>query len=61
VTNKQSLQVKKIVASTPGQPNGIFYEKSKNRLVFVNWGNNAPISAVDLSDNKVRLNCDGLS
>jgi sugar lactone lactonase YvrE len=68
VANRQSPQVRKIVASTPGQPNGIFYEKGKNRLVFVNWGNNAPISAVDLGDSKVttvkatdRGNCDGIT
>lgn len=42
-----------IVSNTSTTPNGIVYDGANNRLIFVNWGNNAPIKAVDLSDNSV--------
>jgi hypothetical protein len=31
------------------QPNGIVYDGANNRIVFVNWGANAPIKAMDLT------------
>ena len=34
-------------------PNGIIFDEANNRCVFVNWGANAPIKALDLSDNSV--------
>lgn len=34
-------------------PNGIIYEAANSRLVFVNWGTNAPINKVNLSDSLV--------
>ena len=34
-------------------PNGIIYEGSNQRLVFVNWGTSAPIQQVALSDSSV--------
>lgn len=42
-----------IVSNTGSTPNGIVFDGTNNRLIFVNWGNNAPIKAVDLSDNSV--------
>lgn len=42
-----------IVNGTGSTPNGIVFDGINNRLIFVNWGNNAPIKAVDLSDNSV--------
>lgn len=42
-----------IVNNTVTTPNGIVYDGDNNRLIFVNWGNNAKIKAVDLSDNSV--------
>lgn len=49
-------------------PNGIIYDAGGNRLVFVNWGTNAPIMAVNLSDSTVSTlvttalgNCDGIA
>ena len=42
-----------IVNNTNSTPNGIIYDGDNNRLIFVNWGNSAPIKAVDLSDNSV--------
>ena len=42
-----------IVNNTSTTPNGIVYDGDSNRLIFVNWGNNAPIKAVDLTDNSV--------
>ena len=48
-------------------PNGICYDQANNRLVFVNWGSNAPIKALSLSDSLVSTlantnlgNCDGI-
>jgi SMP-30/Gluconolactonase/LRE-like region/Secretion system C-terminal sorting domain len=34
-------------------PNGIIYEKDKNRLVLVTWGSNAKVMAVSLADSTV--------
>jgi sugar lactone lactonase YvrE len=49
-------------------PNGMIYEAANNRLVFVNWGTNAPIKALSLSDSTVSIvvttsfsNCDGIA
>ena len=41
--------VTEIVANTVTKPNGIIYDGPNNRLIFVNWGTNAPIKAVDLN------------
>lgn len=49
-------------------PNGILYEGANNRCVFVNWGANAPIMAIDLTTFAVTTilattlsNCDGIT
>jgi hypothetical protein len=49
-------------------PNGIIFDEENNRCVFVNWGANAPIKALDLSNNTVSTiattshsNCDGIA
>ncbi len=49
-------------------PNGIVYDGANNRCVFVNWGSNAPIKAINLTTNAVTTllatthgNCDGIS
>ncbi len=39
-----------IVANTVTTPNGICYDETNNRLVFVAWGSNASIKSVSLSD-----------
>ena len=56
-----------VVDNTVSTPNGIVYDEQNNRLVFVNWGSNAPIKAVDLTDYSVTTltetnlgNCDGI-
>jgi hypothetical protein len=66
--NVTSKQFKKIVTAFSGQPNGIYFDKSKNRLVFINWGNNVQVNTVDLTNNTVasakttdRGNCDGIT
>jgi sugar lactone lactonase YvrE len=38
---------------TTNRPNGIVYDGDNNRVVFVNWGSNAPIKAMDLSTYNV--------
>ncbi len=59
--------VTQIVANTVSTPNGIVYDGENNRLIFVNWGSNAAIKAVDLSNNTMSTltttmlgNCDGI-
>lgn len=58
-----------LIASNLGpSPNGIIFDEANNRCVFVNWGSNAPIKAVNLTDNTVSTlittsysNCDGIA
>lgn len=58
-----------IVPNTGTTPNGIIFDEMNYRLVIVNWGSNAPILAVDLSDNSLSTpvansglsNCDGVA
>ncbi len=49
-------------------PNGIIYDGANNRCVYVTWGNNAPIMAIDLTTNATSIllattlsNCDGVT
>lgn len=42
-----------VVSNTVSTPNGIVYDDEENRLIFVNWGTNAPIKQVDLSNSIV--------
>lgn len=42
-----------IIANTGATPNGILYEGINNRLLWVTWGSNASIRAVDLTDNSM--------
>ena len=67
VTNFAMPVVTTIVSNTVTAPNGIIYDGANNRLIFVNWGTNAPIKAVNLSTNAVSTittttlgNCDGI-
>lgn len=53
MSNMASPSYTEIVSNTGSTPNGIVYDGPNNRLVFVNWGSNAPIKAVDLSNNQV--------
>jgi len=57
-----------IASNLVQSPNGIIFDEANNRCVFVNWGANAPIKALDLSDNSVSTiattnytNCDGIA
>jgi hypothetical protein len=42
-----------IVTETVDKPNGVVYDQIDDRLIFVSWGSNAAIKAVDLSDYSV--------
>ena len=42
-----------LINDTNATPNGILYEGINNRLLWVTWGNNASIRAVDLADNSM--------
>jgi len=48
VSNLGSPTFVEIVSSTGDTPNGILYDGSNNRLLYVTWGSNAKIKAVDL-------------
>jgi hypothetical protein len=49
ITNLASPIDTEIVAATVKTPNGIVYDSTHNRLIFVCWGSAAPIKAVDLT------------
>lgn len=36
-------------SNTVSTPNGIIYDGDNNRCIFINWGSNAPIKAIDLN------------
>lgn len=49
-------------------PNGIIYDGDNNRCVYVTWGTNAPINAINLTTNAISTvlattlsNCDGIT
>lgn len=42
-----------LVSNTNSTPNGIVFDGDENRLLFANWGANAPIKQVDLSNSEV--------
>ncbi|MFT5217742.1 MAG: hypothetical protein ACI83H_002883 [Glaciecola sp.] len=42
-----------IVSNTEGTPNGVLFDEDNNRLLFVTWGSNAQVKALDLSNNMV--------
>ena len=57
-----------IATSLVQSPNGIVFDQANNRCVFVNWGSNGPIKAIDLTTNMVttvlstaNANCDGIT
>jgi hypothetical protein len=56
-----------LISNTTSTPNGIVWDGANNRLVFVSWGNSAPIKTIDLSNNAMTTavttslgNCDGI-
>jgi hypothetical protein len=56
-----------MVANTVTSPNGLWYDGANNRVLFVNWGSNAPVKAISLADSSVttvvttsQTNCDGI-
>ncbi len=67
VTDLENPTWELVVSNTNSTPNGIVYDGENNKLVFVNWGNNAPVKAVDLTDYSISVltetnlgNCDGI-
>lgn len=53
VTNYATPSSSIVVNNTVTTPNGIVYDEVENRLIFVNWGSNAPIKQVNLDDYSV--------
>lgn len=61
-------QVYTYVSGLTKSPNGIVFDEINSRLVFVNWGSNAPISVINMSDSTTSTitsttlgNCDGIT
>jgi hypothetical protein len=55
------------VSATTTQPNGICVDAPRNRVLFCNWGGNAPVKSINLADSSVTTvattsysNCDGI-
>ncbi len=66
--NTETLEFFEMVANTVSTPNGMLYDGANNRILFVNWGTNAPIKAVSLIDSTLSTvantslgNCDGIA
>ena len=66
--NTETLDYFEMVANTVSTPNGMLYDGANDRLLFVNWGTNAPIKAVSLIDSTLSTvtntslgNCDGIA
>jgi hypothetical protein len=66
--NPASNSIITIATGMTTTPNGIIYDESNNRCVFVNWGANAPVKSIDLSTNTISTllntalsNCDGIA
>jgi hypothetical protein len=56
------------VPNTTNQPNGVYIDTPRNRLLICCWGANAPIKAVNFSDSSIAniittpySNCDGIT
>jgi hypothetical protein len=63
-----SLQFGVLTSGLTKSPNGIIYDDAGQRCIFVNWGNNAPVMQLDLTDSTVSVitntslgNCDGIT
>lgn len=55
------------VPSTTNQPNGVYYDAPRNRLLVCCWGASAPVKQVNLADSSISniittpySNCDGI-
>ncbi len=54
VSDVNNPSYEEIVSNTGETPNGVLFDEgADNRLLFVTWGNNAKIKAVDLTDFSV--------
>jgi sugar lactone lactonase YvrE len=67
VTDLDNPTSEMVVSNTGSTPNGIVYDETNDRLIFVNWGGSADIKAVDLQTYQVSTltgtslgNCDGI-
>lgn len=55
------------VPTAGGQPNGVYVDQPRNRLLVCYWGSNAPVKQVSLADSSITTltntgysNCDGI-
>lgn len=67
VTDLNNPVVSVLVSNTTSTPNGIVFDASNNRLVFVSWGSNSAIKSVDPTSGSISVlttttlgNCDGI-
>jgi len=55
VADLSNPSVEEFVSNTLATPNGIIYDGDNNRLLYVAWGSNAAVRAVDLSTKQISL------
>ncbi|NNC82290.1 MAG: hypothetical protein HKN79_01830 [Flavobacteriales bacterium] len=67
VTDHDNPVLDPIITDTQSTPNGVVYDPLNDRVIFVNWGSNAPIKSIDLSSGMMTTiissglgNCDGI-
>lgn len=53
ISDPANMAVSTLVASTPCTPNGVTWDETGNRLLFVCWGGSADIHAVDVENGNV--------
>jgi hypothetical protein len=66
--NISSQAVTPMATAMNTTPNGIIFDAANNRCVYVNWGSNAPVKAIDMSSNAISTlttttmgSCDGIA
>lgn len=66
--NVSSVTFSTLASGLAKTPNGIIYDGDNNRCLYVTWGANAPINAINLTTNAISTvlattlsNCDGIT
>lgn len=66
--NVSSVTFSTLASGLAKTPNGIIYDGDNNRCLYVTWGTNAPINAINLTTNAISTvlattlsNCDGIT
>lgn len=67
VTDIENPSYETVISNTGTTPNGIVYDETNDRLIFVSWGSSAPVKEVNLDTYAISIltettigNCDGI-